>query len=178
MLTRLKSSTAVPQPEQDAVDLLLACHDRIRNFTGIALRLADAEGAGADAISNAAEAVHRYYSIALPLHEADENESVYPRLERRLTEAGERASLRSMVDQHGPIDAVVARLIPVWSDIKDHPEKLAGHVTSMRADAQQLQDLWTEHLALEEKIVFPLIRDRLTPEDLRDIHLEMKQRRQ
>lgn len=178
MLTRLRTSAAIPQPERDAVDMLLACHDRIRNFTGIAVRLADAEGAGADAISNAAEAVHRYYSLALPLHEADENESVYPRLARRLTDAKERASLQSMVDQHGPIDAVVARLLPVWTDIKDHPERLAAHGAAMRAGAQQLQDLWTEHLALEEKIVFPLIRDRLTPEDLRDIHLEMKQRRQ
>ena len=178
VLTRLKSSTAVPEPVQDAVDMLLACHQRIRNFTGIALRLADAAAAGPEAISNAAEAVHRYYSIALPLHEADENESVYPRLAQRLTDSQERASMQSMVDQHGPIDELVARLLPVWNELKEHPERLGSHADTMRADAQRLHDLWTQHLALEEEIVFPLIRDRLTGEDLRDIHLEMKQRRQ
>ena len=41
---------------------------------------------------NAADAVHRYYSIALPLHEADENESVYQRLWRKLDVAVERAA--------------------------------------------------------------------------------------
>lgn len=158
--------------------MLLACHERIRNFTGIAVRLIDAEAAGAAAVANAAEAVHRYYSIALPLHEADENDSVYPRLRARLTDEGERASLQSMVDQHGPIDAVVARLLPMWDELKTSPERLSAYSGSMRTDAELLQNLWTEHLALEEKIVFPLIRDRLTPEELSDIQREMKQRRQ
>jgi hemerythrin-like domain-containing protein len=177
VLTRLKTATGVPQPEQDAVDMLLACHDRIRNFTGIAVRLADADGAGAAAIANAAEAVHRYYAVALPLHEADENDSVYPRLRARLTDAAERASVQSMVDQHGPIDEVIARLLPVWDELKSNPERLATHAASMRVDAERLQSLWTEHLALEEKIVFPLIRKRLVPEELSDIHREMKVRR-
>lgn len=158
--------------------MLLACHERIRNFTGIAVRLADAEAAGAAAVASAAEAVHRYYAIALPLHEADENDSVYPRLRARLIDDGERASLQSMVDQHGPIDAVVARLLPIWDELKSHPERLSAHAARMRVDAEQLQNLWTEHLALEEKIVFPLIRDRLTPEELNDIQREMRQRRQ
>jgi hemerythrin-like domain-containing protein len=163
--------------EHDAVDMLLACHQRIRNFTGIAVRLADAAGSALPEISNAAEAVHRYYSIALPLHEADENDSVYPRLRRNLVDASERQSLQAMVDQHGPIDEVVARLVPRWADVKDHPENLPAAAAELRADAARLQELWREHLALEENIVFPLIRSRLTPDDLQAIHAEMKQRR-
>lgn len=177
VITEIKLSSATPPVERDAVDMLLACHQRIRNFTGIATRLGEVEGAGASEIANAAETVHRYYSIALPLHEADENDSVYPRLRDRLTDASERASLQSMVDQHGPIDAVVARLLPLWEQLRVHPERLAVSAPALRQDSLTLQQLWTEHLALEEQIVFPLIRARLTPEDLRDIHREMKHRR-
>lgn len=176
MITDIKLG-ATPAVEQDAVGMLLACHQRIRNFTAIGVRLAEAEGASAPEIANAAEAVHRYYSIALPLHEADENNSVYPRLGRRLTDPHERGSLQSMVDQHRPLNEVIARLLPLWAELKTHPEKLSLYAAQLRADSAALQQLWDKHLALEEGIVFPLIRDRLTPEDLKAIHVEMKQRR-
>ena len=177
MITDIKIGTSAPAVEHDAVDMLLACHQRIRNFTGIAVRLAEGAGASTPEIANAAEAVHRYYSVALPLHEADENESVYPRLRQRLTDPAEAASLQAMVDQHGPIDAVVAELLPRWEGLRTAPERLPSFSEEIRWNAARLQDLWREHLALEEEIVFPLIRTRLTPDDLRAIHREMKQRR-
>lgn len=177
MISEIKLG-AMPAVETDAVDMLLACHQRIRNFTGIAARLAEAAGAASGPeIANAAEAVHRYYAIALPLHEADENESVYPRLRQRLTDKTERESLQAMVDQHGPIDAVVAKLLPRWEELKRQPERIAERAEELRANASRLQELWKEHLALEEEIVFPLIRKRLSEADLQAIHAEMKRRR-
>lgn len=176
VLTEIKSGNA-PSVEQNAVDMLLACHQRIRSFTDIAIRLTDVDSALPEEIANAAAVVHRYFSIALPLHEADENESVYPRLSRTLDIPVERASLQSMVDQHGPIDEVVARLIPSWRDLASHPEKLAAFADDLLPDSHTLKDLWRQHLALEEDIVFPLIRTRLTAADLAEIHAEMKQRR-
>jgi hemerythrin-like domain-containing protein len=177
VISEIKLGNGAPVLENDAVGMLLACHQRIRNFTAIALRLADVESAAGPEIANAAAAVHRYYAIALPLHEADENQSVYPRLALRLTDTHEQASLQAMVDQHGPIDATVARLLPIWDELKTSPDRLAARAATLRADSQHLQNLWTEHLALEETIVFPLIRARLKAEDLRDIHREMKNRR-
>ena len=176
MITDIKLANP-PVVAPDAVAMLLACHQRIRNFTAIAARIADAKGAAPAEVANAAEAVHRYYFIALPLHEADENESVYPRLRRNLTDPQERESLQSMVDQHGPIDEVVARLIPLWAKLKSAPEQLSALAPELRSNATRLQELWREHLALEEEIVFPLIRTRLTPDDLKSIHMEMQQRR-
>ena len=44
MISEIKLNSA-PAVERDAVDMLLACHQRIRNFTGIAARLAEAAGA-------------------------------------------------------------------------------------------------------------------------------------
>ena len=54
---------------------------------------------------------------------------------------------------------------------------LSSYAAELRADAAHLLELWREHLALEEETVFPLIRARLTADDLNAIHHEMKQRR-
>ncbi len=61
---------------EDAVDLLVGCHQRIHHFTGVAVKLAHAHGATADEIRQAAAGVHRYYSVSLPLHEADDEPDV------------------------------------------------------------------------------------------------------
>src|SRR5512135_3248017 len=112
MINNIGFGTTEPT-DPDPVDMLLACHSRIRNFTAIAHRLAEAKGAAAAEIANAAEAVHRYYTVALPLHEADENETVYPRLRAAMTAAGAPPeAVEAMVEQHGPIDALVAELVP------------------------------------------------------------------
>ena len=74
-------SPAKPQNKsEDAVDLLTGCHDRIRHFTGVAVKLAHAQGESPEQIVQAAAGVHRYYAISLPLHEADEEQTVRPRL--------------------------------------------------------------------------------------------------
>jgi hemerythrin-like domain-containing protein len=176
MLSDIKPD-GVPAVEADAVDMLLACHQRIRNFTGIALRLAEAEGAGAQEVSNAAEAVHRYYTVALPLHEEDENRSVYPRLRKALTPETDAFALDLMIEQHGPINEVVDRLVLLWSELRSNPALLPALRPRLRTNTARLVELWNEHLSLEEEIVFPLIRKSLAAAELEAIHREMKQRR-
>jgi hemerythrin-like domain-containing protein len=156
--------------------MLLACHERIRSFTAIASRLAEVQDAAPAEVANAAAGVHRYYTVALPLHEADENESLYPRLRRVLQDGTSRAA-ELMVEQHGPIDVTVAALVPLWDELQRCPEKLAQLRPELGRLAARLQELWREHLALEEEVVFPLIRRTLSAEDLEAIHREMKQRR-
>jgi len=55
----------------DAVALLLECHGRIRAFLAMARRVGEAIQ------------VHRYFTLALPLHARDEEESILPRLRGR-----------------------------------------------------------------------------------------------
>ena len=66
---------------QDAVDLLIGCHQRIRHFTGVAMKLAHAQGASPEEVTQAAAGAHRYYTVSLPLHEADEEDTLRPRLD-------------------------------------------------------------------------------------------------
>ena len=191
MFTQIKPGPVPPGPveaaslaealkagdQSDPIDLLLSCHTRIRHFTAIAVKLTQ-PGAPAGEVRSAAGAVYRYYSQALPLHEADENESVYPRLKAALAGAGDEdplaAANQAMVDQHRTIDRTVASLLPKWQAAAAD----ASAVSATAAEAGELEDAWRDHLALEERLIFPALRDRLSVEDRRGIRLEMQARRQ
>ena len=178
MLTKLKVGTNSSEPgREDAVTLLLACHDRIRHFTGLADRLARNPGSPARDRQDAAGAVLRYYQVALPLHEVDENESIYPRLHKNLP-PGYLAANESMVQQHTAIDALVAELLPMWQAIADNPEAQTRVSDELRDRVKQLQQLWTTHLRLEEQDVVPAMRAFLSEQALRAIEAEMRVRRQ
>lgn len=162
---------------KDAVDLLQDCHGRIRHFTGVAVRLCEAVQPEVDQVRDAATSVYRYYSIALPLHEEDENLSTYPRLFAAVPKGHLAQALDDMVAQHTEIDALVAELIPLWGELTEHPEQLDVLRESMAPRVGRLQQLWSTHLALEEETIFPAMREFLGPEPLAAILGEMKQRR-
>ncbi|MGH9480592.1 MAG: hemerythrin domain-containing protein [Terriglobales bacterium] len=173
----------------DAVDLLQSCHQRIRHFTALAARLCRPD-APPELVAQAARAVHRYYCQALPLHEADENDSVYPRL-RALRGTRAAGALRpapgaapppaelaeanqAMVDQHLEIDRLIAELLPLWLAIAERPEQAPASA----ALVERLQAAWDEHLTLEERVIFPAMRQCLHPEARAAIRREMALRRQ
>ena len=178
MLNFIQSAqTANPQTE-DAVSLLLGCHDRIRHFTQVGMRLAESPQAPASDRIDAARAVLRYYTVALPLHEADENESVYPRLRRALPPGELAHANQQMVEQHAGINASVVELVPMWQQIERAPQSQDELGERLRLGTERLRTLWSVHLALEEDQVIPAMRKYLTEEDLTEIAREMQARRQ
>src|SRR5687767_9470641 len=76
MLVQLGNRT-VPQ---DAVELLSGCHDRIRRFLVLARRLATTSSVAESETRVVASQIRRYFAIAFPLHVADEEETIEPRL--------------------------------------------------------------------------------------------------
>src|SRR5450631_3244698 len=159
----------IPRPSQqvpeDAVDLLMGCHQRIRHFTGLATKLAHAQGATADEIRQSAAGVYRYYSVSLPLHEADEEDTVRPRLD---PVAGERVrhALLAMADQHQGIYDFVERLVPLLQLLERNPGALPQVGGEMCSLTSALDEIFRAHLELEEAVIFPAIRESL-PESTR-----------
>ena len=178
MLNTIKSAHSAASETEDAVSLLLGCHERIRHFTEVGMRLAESAHAPAKDRADAARAVLRYYTIALPLHEADENESVYPRLKQALPPGELALANQQMVDQHADIDATVADLVPMWERIERDPQSQAEFGERLRLRTEHLQSLWNAHLALEEEQIVPAMRKYLAPEQLSQIAQEMRDRRQ
>ena len=175
MLNQISPLTSQPK-SQDAVDLLIGCHQRIRHFTGVAIRLAHAQGAEADEVVQAASGAHRYYTISLPLHEADEEETVRPRL-NALDDQKLRHALLAMTDQHQAIDDLLERLLPLLVMVQNNPQTIHAAGSEMCGISQALDEMFRAHLQLEEEVIFPAIRSGL-PEGVRGEMLrEMQGRR-
>ncbi len=179
MLQNIKLPTAPASKSTTPSELLLACHQRIRHFSDVAVKLAHAHGVAENEIVQAAAGLHRYFTVALPLHEADENLSLHPRLRRTVPPeepAGPAAD--AMLDQHQAIDELVERLVPLWELLRAAPEKLPETSGEMCALSSRLAEIFQAHLKLEEETIFPAIDRYLSAKDQADIVREMRERRE
>jgi iron-sulfur cluster repair protein YtfE (RIC family) len=157
-------------------ELLLACHTRIREFTALAARLASQETAPDRDVADAAARVHRYYAVALPLHQADEEESIAPRLVAVAPEPL-REAIEAMKRQHVALDDVAADLLPLWEKVAREPGRRADLRPPMEREVGRIQVLWAEHLAVEEQLVFPAVSRLLDAAAREQIAAEMRARR-
>ncbi len=146
---------------------LAACHDRIRHFSSLAVKIATALDAPAADVAEAAKAVHRYFTIALPLHQADEDSSIASRIDA--------AAFAEVKRQHDALDILIARLVPAWETLSREPSPAVA--ASTKTDAEALAAALADHLVLEESRVFPLLGG-LSPEGRAAILAEMTARRQ
>lgn len=93
---------AEPAPSfDDPLALLCACHDKVRHFSGLALRLSEhVRQHGRDGQARRAAAdILRYFEQAAPLHHADEEQDLFPAL-RALNDAGLDAELDALTAEH------------------------------------------------------------------------------
>lgn len=166
--------TALPTP----IEMLLACHARIRHFMQLSRTLATAEDAPLPEISDAATAVFRYFSLALPLHEADENESLFPRLHAALPEGAlVREAAETMVEQHKAINELVAELLFLCSSLDRNPGRFFALARRLEHVTCALEQIFAAHLGLEETVVFPALQKLLSAEQFEEMLQEMNERR-
>ncbi len=159
------------------VALLLACHARIRDFGALARRIAGAVDAPASHVGDAARDLHRYHTLALPLHQADEDLTVRPRLEAAASAPEVRAALARMGDEHVALELVLAELCPLWATLRDDPTRLPELAPRLIAPTDALIALWDQHLAPEEALIFPALAAVLSPAENAAIAAEIRARR-
>ncbi len=143
-----------PQAE-GLVDLLLECHQRIRAFTALAAQvgrrgdLPDAE------VIDACLRCERYFTEALPLHVRDEEESLLPRLRGRSPAVDEAlAAMHRQHDEHLPL---LAPLLAALREARGAPADTAPRAR-LAAAAAAAEAAFDEHLAIEERTLFPAAR--------------------
>ena len=122
---------------EDVVDLLASCHERIRKFSAMACAIASGQGAD---LREAANGVRRYFAEAYPLHVADEEELL--ELPARIHD--DHVNHQAAIDQLVALCAGIAAGGPVPPELSPLAEKLRKELD--------------EHLAIEERDVFPAIR--------------------
>lgn len=147
----------------DPREMLLACHRRIEKQLDTLKRLRahlDARGVDAEA-SAAAQAVLRYFLTAAPNHHDDEEKDLFPLLEQRITDPGERArfdALRSQLEHdHREVEAMWALLrrplegiaegltrnLPA-ADVHAFVAAYARHILAEESALQELFDRWLD----------------------------------
>jgi hemerythrin-like domain-containing protein len=146
---------------ENAVGMLLECHERIRAFLELARRLGEADAASREEVAEAALRVHRYFTEALPLHARDEEESILPRL--RGLDPGVDAELATMVAEHQDHDRPLGALVEACAELARAPERLPELRRRVADAAAELAAHFDAHLAREETVIFPALRRLLAP---------------
>ena len=162
----------------DPICLLSDCHRRVEMFLGslkaIGVNYEVLDDKGAQALENAL----RYFRQAAPKHTADEEESLFPRL---LQLGDEVSSALSEVDRlqedhrwAAPLHDEVESIGALWIADRQLPEDIRER---FRCAVEQLQDMYSKHIHVEDTVLFPLANQILPPHEKREIGLEMAKRR-
>lgn len=133
----------------DPLDMMTACHGRIRDFTSGLGRLAALPDPHDPRAPAAAAQCYRYFREGLPLHALDEDVSLAPRLRRHRPGAEVEEALDRIAEEHHRIDAVLDMLLPLLEAVPNAPPRqlLEAHAA--------LCEVLLPHIAMEEKIIFP-----------------------
>jgi iron-sulfur cluster repair protein YtfE (RIC family) len=157
----------------DPVDSLIACHQRIRSFLALAARAAD-EGGAPGEIADACQRIERYFRQAMPLHVADEEDSILPRLRGR--EAALDRALADMHEQHTAHEAALAAFTAAAAALAADPAEVARR-RLLGESGRALEAELAPHLELEEAIIFTAMRRLLSGPELADLAGEIRARR-
>jgi hemerythrin-like domain-containing protein len=165
----------------EPLGLLSDCHRRIEHFLE-ALRVIAAEATGGTLSDSQREQVERclaYFETAAPRHTADEEESLFPRLKQGTNpERGHVLDVlarlehdHSIADEH---HRCVGTLVQRWlTEGRLATEKASELVNRLAA----LHEIYEEHIAIEEREVFPAASRLLSSGQLREVGAEMAARR-
>lgn len=168
-------STHRKDEPRDLVDLLGECHVRIRRFVDLAYEAALRSEAPCDQVKRACADVERYFTEALPLHVADEEVSIAPRLIGLSPEVDH--ALEVIARQHQEHSPALVELLRASATLRIHPSH-QGARDDLAKVAKELKIEFEEHLTLEERVIFPAIRSLLLPETQAQILGELRKRRQ
>jgi hemerythrin-like domain-containing protein len=140
--------------DDDVVELFVGCHARIRRFLDLARRLAADDAVDAAEARAAAAAVHRYFTLAFPLHLADEEDLL---AHLRGEAVALDAALAQMHADHADHAGRVTRLVAACEAIERDPAAAAAR-GELGAAAEALAAALEPHLAAEEAAIFPAVR--------------------
>ncbi len=160
-------------PPTTALTWLTECHQRIRTFGELLERVAGDATLTLPQRSEACLQAARYFREALPLHVADEEQSVAPRL--RGIDAAADAALDKMIRQHLEHGPLLEEVLALAVRIAAAPEEDSAR-TALAPLAGRLRAELEQHLALEERTWFPLVA--AWPASLQqEVASELRQRR-
>lgn len=154
------------------------CHRRIEMFLGVLEQIGHS-GELSQEKSGALEGALRYFSTAAPKHTADEEVSLFPRLRRHGT-----PEVEALMNEVERLEREHDRAESLHAEIDAIGQRWLGDGVISEADRNRFQTaivelkrMYAEHIALEDRVIFPLSGRTLTKEEQREIGTEMAIRR-
>jgi hemerythrin-like domain-containing protein len=163
---------------EDPIGMLTDCHRRVEHFLGILVRLARRTGAAlTEEESRALEAALHYFHTSGRTHNADEEESLFPRLTARLEEGSATAGrMRQLTGEHRRAEGLHATLERLLLERRAR-ELTGAEQAELEQAAGELESLYHAHIRAEEEEVFPAARRLLEAEAVAAVGAELKTRR-
>jgi hemerythrin-like domain-containing protein len=156
---------------RDPLTQLERCHRRTEERLDELVQ-ASAEEEGSEQALEVVQGVLGFFARAIQRHEADEEQSLFPRLAKNeknetVTSCIERLRTEHVTHQelHARLESAVAR----WRE---------GGARELPAIADALVAAYRTHIEEEERVLFPAARASLSPEDLAAMAQEMEARRE
>ncbi|BBH15145.1 hemerythrin domain-containing protein [Chromobacterium haemolyticum] len=165
------SSAAAPSFEQP-LEMLQACHDKIRRFCDQLDQLPSyIEQHGVDeAARNTIDGLVRYFDLAGPAHHSDEEDELFPLILERVPTAASR--LEQLSAEHGYLHSC-------WNAIRDDLLALRdGKIHSIsRNELEEFARQYREHATAEESWLFPTAASAISAEEMSAAGQRMAARR-
>jgi len=159
--------------------LMSDCHRRIEMFLSTLRKVGDVGDELTTESTRALDAALRYFREAAPKHTKDEEESLFPRMRKR--KSTEMTTVMAEMDRL-ECDHQVAQAL--HDEVEQIGKRWLRQATINRAERQRfrndvgkLEEIYREHIELEDQKVFPLAARVLSAEEQREVGLEMARRR-
>jgi hemerythrin-like domain-containing protein len=161
----------------DPIGMLKDCHRRIESFLGIlCVVLGRAKGRGLTSEErDAVKAALQYFRTGGQRHTADEEESLFPRL--RASDATSLEEISRLEDDHreaNDLHGSVERLYATWIA---SGELTPTDALQLQSETGRLKQLYSDHIHVEETIVFSRAAQVLDSHSIAAIGTEFRFRR-
>lgn len=152
--------------------LLRACHDRMLAHCELleALVAQARSGELLDSARKAAADITRYFSTSAPLHHRDEEEDLFPRINRQSLRIAEL--VHGLRKEHRELDALWAVIVP---ELRRIPAD--GFSAVFLESAARFCELCRSHVSRENRELLPLVASSVSERELGYIGEAMAQRR-
>jgi hemerythrin-like domain-containing protein len=164
----------------DPTGLLADCHRRIEMFLGALETVAQAGGGPlAEEGARSLAAALRYFREAAPKHNADEEESLFPRMRRKggPEAAAALARLAALEDEHRWAEPLHAEADRLGQRYLAAGRLTADEAAALRNAVGRLAAMYREHIRVEDEVVFPAAARMLSQADRAAMAKEMAARR-
>lgn len=162
----------------DPISMLKDCHRRIEHFLGILFLVADrARGRVlSDEEKAAVQAALHYFRVGGQRHNADEEESLFPRM-RAQCAAEEVNEIGGLEHDHRHAEGLHAEVERLYSDWIADGRLDCDEEGALASATTQLKSLYEKHIETEEHVVFPRAAKALNPQAIAEIGQEFRNRR-